>query len=108
MKWFNNGWYDDDYERGVFVSDKEYQDLMNKHYSGMGELHTDDKGYPYLAQHITTDNETIILTKEMLDNTDYQIIKALELMFLSDKDISKVRQEMRALINDLENKNNGG
>lgn len=107
MKWYN-GWYDDDYDKGVLVSEKDYIDIMEKHCNGMGEIHTDKNGFPFLAPHENTKEETILLAKEELCIGDYQVIKALEKLLLGDTDLHKTRQAIRDKINELEKSNNGG
>lgn len=52
--------------------------------------------------------EIIPQKKRLLDATDYQVIKALEKMFLGDTKLHKDRQSIRDLINELEQTNNGG
>lgn len=108
MKWYNNGWYEDSFDKGVYVDDKTYCELLERHYNGGGEFDTDESGFPYLREHINTSKETIILAKDELYDTDYKVIKALEKLLLSDTDLHKTRQALRDKINELEQTNNGG
>ena len=68
----------------------------------------EESGFPYLREHINTNEETIILAKDELCDTDYKVIKALEKLLLSDTDLHKTRQALRDKINELEQTNNGG
>ena len=78
MKWFNNGWYSDDYPHGYQVDLETYNNLNDIESQGTHYIATDKDGKPYLKEYEETNDKIINKSKHELNLTDWKVIRELE------------------------------